>query len=308
VSSLFCIYTVPSYEAYGLCLDSELPLPELFPSSSVSSDLTLRIAVISFTPPETTRVICRPVSKTEMVIYFKGVGLAKVISGQEIILQPDENSDPLTLRLFILQQVMSVILLQRGYFVLHASAAVIGNQAVAFAGPSGQGKSTMAAALNRLGCPILADDVLALSLTDEKNPEALPGLLHLKLTEEARRELGPEILNEQTIRDRASKKLCAIRGTPSRDPVSLHAIYLLASGPSIKFEAAPPAKAAIELVRQTYGADLLPHLDRSISHFRQCAALANRIPISILSRPRDLSLLNEIAERIITRVRQSPLS
>jgi hypothetical protein len=295
---------VPFYEAYGLSLDSELPLPELFPSSSIATDLILRIGPVTFDPPETNRVICRPVSTGEMIVYFKGVGTAWVDGGRKITLQPDGNADELTLRLFVLQQVMSVILLQRGYLVLHASAAVVEGHAVAFAGPSGQGKSTMAGALNREGSPILADDVLALDMNTE--PKVLPGLLHLKLTEEARRELAPEILSEQTIRDRTAKKLCAIRGIPARTPARLHSIYLLSHGPTVQFQSVPPAKAAIELVRHTYGADLLPHLGRSISHFKQCVTLANRIPISVLSRPRDLSLLNEISEKIIARVKQSP--
>lgn len=51
-----------------------------------------------------------------------------------------------------------------GRIGLHASASLIGDRAVAFVGPSGRGKSTLAAALQTAGLPVLADDYLGLEL------------------------------------------------------------------------------------------------------------------------------------------------
>ena len=55
----------------------------------------------------------------------------------------------------------------RGALVLHASAVELPDgRALAFIGPSGTGKSTMAALLTRAGCRLLADDVVAVEFSD----------------------------------------------------------------------------------------------------------------------------------------------
>lgn len=57
--------------------------------------------------------------------------------------------------------LFSFLVWLRGGQALHASAVVVGGQAIAFCGVSGAGKSTIAAQLVRLGHRLLTDDVLA---------------------------------------------------------------------------------------------------------------------------------------------------
>jgi hypothetical protein len=52
------------------------------------------------------------------------------------------------------------LLMLRGELVLHASAAVVGQVAIAFVGESGMGKSTLATLMSSAGAPLLTDDVL----------------------------------------------------------------------------------------------------------------------------------------------------
>lgn len=56
--------------------------------------------------------------------------------------------------------VLSLLLRIRGELAFHASAVQVGDRAIAFAGPHGAGKSTLAAALAAAGCPLVTDDVL----------------------------------------------------------------------------------------------------------------------------------------------------
>src|ERR1041384_1080651 len=61
---------------------------------------------------------------------------------------------PLTLEdtaTYLLGPVMGFVMLLRGVVCLHASAVVIGNQAIAFVGAGGSGKSTTAAAFGERG-------------------------------------------------------------------------------------------------------------------------------------------------------------
>src|SRR5689334_16113341 len=52
---------------------------------------------------------------------------------------------------YLLGPVMGFVLLLRGIVCLHASAVIIGDQAIALLGPAGSGKSTTAAAFSKLG-------------------------------------------------------------------------------------------------------------------------------------------------------------
>jgi hypothetical protein len=63
---------------------------------------------------------------------------------------------------YLLGPVMGFVLLLRGIFSLHASAVVVGSEAVALVGPAGSGKSTTAAAFSSNGYVVLADDVVTL--------------------------------------------------------------------------------------------------------------------------------------------------
>lgn len=293
---------MPIYSAYGLTFDSELPFPELLPSSKTTSTVSLGLGNVPFSQsdPSLARVLYKPLSLSEIIVHYNGVGTAQVRAGSTITLHLHPNADSLAVRLFVLQQVLGVVLLQRGYFVLHASAAAINGRAVVFAGPSGQGKSTMLAALNRVGFPIITDDVLAIDTADPHRPLALPGLVQLKLNDETRAKVARGILTEQPIGDRSSKKLCDLRGVRVTEPIPLSAIFLLETGPTLKTIAVPKARAAIELVRHTYGSRLLQATDLSARHFEQSVALARQIPVAILSRPRELSLLPEIVT-LLTR-------
>jgi hypothetical protein len=65
------------------------------------------------------------------------------------------------------RHAMPFVLQARGRELLHASAALTPRGAIAFAGSSGAGKSTMAFALSQRGYPPLADDALLFEIVGE---------------------------------------------------------------------------------------------------------------------------------------------
>jgi hypothetical protein len=84
--------------------------------------------------------------------------------GDRISCVPTPRLARTTLRHLLLDQVLPLAIGRRGRLVLHASAVhVPGVGAVAFAGPTGCGKSTVAAALGLYGCPMLTDDCLVIA-------------------------------------------------------------------------------------------------------------------------------------------------
>jgi hypothetical protein len=81
---------------------------------------------------------------------------------------------------YLLGPILGFVLRLRGMTCLHASVVCMGEDAFAFFGPAGSGKSTTAAAFSNLGHSILADDIAALKETGH-GFSVQPGYPHLRL-------------------------------------------------------------------------------------------------------------------------------
>jgi len=64
---------------------------------------------------------------------------------------------------YLLGSVLAFVLRLRGSVPLHASAVVIDERAIIFAGAQGAGKSSTAAAFAQLGYPVLSDDIVVVA-------------------------------------------------------------------------------------------------------------------------------------------------
>jgi hypothetical protein len=109
--------------------------------------------------------------------------------------------------------VLPAAMLARGFAALHASAVEIGGRAAVFAGTSGTGKSTMAAALGARGHRYLADDFVGLDPASGApgcvTPPASPRLL-----EASRAHLEPadQVWSDTTTRTRLGAIFLMERG------------------------------------------------------------------------------------------------
>jgi hypothetical protein len=86
-------------------------------------------------------------------------GKVLIENGREVIIDPAEGADPTDTRAVIMGPIQAVLWYQRGLVPLHASAIGLNGRAVALAGPSGVGKSTLAAAFSTRGQTVLSDDI-----------------------------------------------------------------------------------------------------------------------------------------------------
>lgn len=107
--------------------------------------------------------------------YARGKGIA--------IAQGDDGSTEET-DLFYNGTVYGAVAWLNGLVPLHASSVVMGGRIVAFTGDSGEGKSTLAAALGRYGFAHRSDDVLLLQFVDD-GILAWPDRNRIKLCEDA---------------------------------------------------------------------------------------------------------------------------
>jgi hypothetical protein len=183
------------YQVYGLLLTSEMALPELTDAADLEpkgwADLRVRFAgrceaypspshwLISRTLP--TGELWLSIAKDERGYLLRFPELADFsvdADGREIVCFPGLELPPHTMRHLLLDQVLPLVLTICGRKAMHATAALTPVGVCAFAGPSGTGKSTLAASLLLAGYPVLSDDCLVLEEQDGQvlATPAYPGL------------------------------------------------------------------------------------------------------------------------------------
>lgn len=229
---------------------------------------------------------------------LEGVGALLVEKGEKITVDPDPDVDESVIRLQILGPALAILLHQKGFLVLHASAVSMPGGAVAFMGAAEWGKSTMAATFHSKGYELVADDYLAVDFDESESVKVQPGFPQMKLWPDAATSLGEAIEMMPVLHPRLEKRAHRIESGFRRAPVALARVYVLADGECCEIEAITGQEALLELVRHSYTVRLLEATGARESHFRQCGRLVQLIPIRRLRRPKDLAQLPDLTRLV----------
>lgn len=176
------------YKAFGLTIQSEIELPELSEAPVVEiSDIQVRETTFTLPRFRKTKIYRRGIQAGfgqdedgALYLHWDGVGTYKAIGGDTLLFAPDTD-DANLISLFTVSEALGLLLFQRGYFLLHASAVVVGNEAWCFMGAPGAGKSTTAAAFVKAGCRLLSDDLTAIELNADGDAYIIPAYPQLKI-------------------------------------------------------------------------------------------------------------------------------
>src|SRR5438105_10993 len=104
------------YRAYGLSVQSELPLPELSPGSASEPDVVIRFGELRhLEPPVNGARGYVHVGATEARCGWPEVGAFHVRGGREIVVDPAPGTDPGYVRLVLLGTILAILLHQRGF-------------------------------------------------------------------------------------------------------------------------------------------------------------------------------------------------
>lgn len=83
---------------------------------------------------------------------------------RQVVCRVARSGNPLVVPAVLAGTIVAFLLMAAGQCVLHASAVEVAGGVVAFVGPSGRGKTTMAALMCAAGAPLVADDLLPLEM------------------------------------------------------------------------------------------------------------------------------------------------
>lgn len=281
-----------SYHLFGLCLHSDLAFPG-FPEGGDEADVVLR-----FAPLEKEAVLSgeRRGDRVAERLYHEPTGsdvLFEIVDGREITLHPLQPIEDETLAGWVTGIFMSVVLRQRGYVVLHASAIARDGEAVAFLGRAGQGKSTMAEFGRSQGYDVLTDDVLAVRVEDGQ-AWAYPSYPYIRLRNNAR-QFAADYDDLPTLDWKDGRRVRRLDGAPT-DRVRLLRIYVL-EGAAEAVESVAPlsgAEAVLNVIPHARSKDLLsdpPYPGRLVE---QLGDLLRAVPIAHLRRVRSLDRLPQL--------------
>ena len=262
-------------------IGSAIILPELREGDrDVPADLTIALGAIA-------RGEGDPSDPSSHLLVIDGVARYMVRNGTSITVDPAASANEADIRLFLLGTAMGIVLHQRGLMPLHANAIEIGGSAVAFMGPSGYGKSTLADWFTRQGYRMVADDVCAIRL-ERGVPMVEPGIPRLRLWEDALAARGStsDGLTRSFSRDPAYRKfdfpLPVEAGTAAALPLA--AVYLLDRGPSLRLEPLSGLAAAQALFAHTYRGEYVRDAGSPRGHLEICMAIASVAPCFLAER------------------------
>jgi hypothetical protein len=155
----------------GMAVDLDRPDGELIAEDDLSPT--------EWSPTEWCRFIRRP--DGSYYLRYASVCDFEVSSDlRRVIVHPIDGIDPDRISVFATGGLPAFVLVMGGHLVLHASAVDLGGRAVAFVGPSGMGKSTMATLCCAAGGRLVTDDVLRLDM-DSSPPRCYLGPDELRL-------------------------------------------------------------------------------------------------------------------------------
>jgi energy-coupling factor transporter ATP-binding protein EcfA2 len=294
------------YSAFGLTIESELPLPEL--SRIFGNNERIDIDVIIESSLKDT-IQLEPydfvVEGSIVTVYMPDAAVFRIENGDKIIISPNEGADEDLIRLYVLGTCIGALLLQRSIYPLHGSAIAIDGKAYAFVGHSGSGKSTLASAFISRGYPLLSDDVIAVSRSaPDKVPLVIPAYPQQKLWQQSLDAFGVNKEELRAIYGRENKFCIPVESDFCSTPLPLGGVFELTKTDTAQVGIHPLNKLErLDILFQhTYRQFLVQKLGLTLWHFTHSASLAAELPIYQLQRPTSSFTAPQLVELILNTI------
>lgn len=306
------------YRAFGLRIESEIPLPELGggvePDGPVDLTVVLRDGA-EFRPGGAAAAAAgqagdadagQPRSGLRAVegeVTFRVPQLAgfRIAEGRCIEVYPEHGADEDRIRLYVLGTCMGALLLQRKTLPLHGSVVTRNGRAYAVVGESGAGKSTLSAALLDLGFRLVTDDVAAIVFDKRGIPFVLPAYPQQKLWQDSLDQLEIGGSGLKPLFERETKFAVPARHAFCPEPVPLVHIYEL-----VQSDEQAPVLQPIDklnrcytLFRHTFRRSLIVPSGLAAWHFETTVRLAGKTGMYRLLRPAEVFAARESARLIL---------
>lgn len=295
------------YRYAGLEIASWMPLPELDPGRGGTVDVNIVRASVPPAAGTDTDVGFHANLPDGCMLEIAHCARFAVTGGNTVAVELLGDPAPQFVRLYLLGSVFGALAHQRSLVPLHAGAIALGGGAVALVGRSGAGKSTLTALLADAGAQaFLCDDVCPLTVSDDGDAMAWPGVARVRLSEEAWAVVGGTG-NGFEDQDPFGKRARPPPWPRPHAALPLQALLVLGTQPSVttpRLRPATPRELLAALLEHTYRPGFMPSARRA-AHLRACAALARRLPAWHLTRTWGLARARSDASGLLEALRAS---
>lgn len=307
---------MPRGTLYGYAIASDLPVDRLRTGPGPRGRIELRPATepplqepgqlvqIVEDPPGGEIAFALARTRSGLIAWCPITGAHRLdVSRGRILSEP--VTDPRVWRDRVVSSLIPSLLVEAGELLLHAAAVRTEAGAVVVCGPSGRGKSTLAAVLDALGMPMLAEDVVAVTVVEDV-ALVWPGPLDARVDARTNALLatGAGMPTHATVR---GKRLRSAGDAHGADPVPVVAVVTL--------EAREPAPA---VVRPLSAADAMAWVFPSVlrlepstwpAAYARTGELLRRVPCHRARLRDDLEAVADEAAELVaatTRVLERP--
>ena len=221
-----------------------------------------------------------------------------ITGSRDILVEPRGGSDS-DFAASLSGAVLTALLQQRGVMPFHASAIETRAGAVLFMGRSGDGKSTLLAALVERGYSMLADDMTGVVPGAAGRLMALTAFPVTRLRPDTVHALGWQDRTRGRVHEAEEKYLVPVERFRAT-PLAVRAVCVLASHDRDGIEVEPlRASAAFQRMGDyTYRRAFLDGLGQRPAHVRTVITMAKRVPVARVVWPAHPFLLDALADRI----------
>ncbi len=206
-------------------------------------------------------------------------------------------------QVYLLGHALGFALVNQGQEPLHATVVRFNGRTVAFLGPCGAGKSTLASYLLRCGGQLVTDDLLRLDVDGER-VLAHPGPQRIKLLPEPAGLYMSEKAHGVPMNPTTGKLIIPLRD-PHRaeSPVPVDALIQLdwPENDEVRMERLHGREAFLSIIAGTFNRRVTTPA-RLARQFRFAEAVCARLPVYRLRYPRDFELLPRLRDMIWAEV------
>lgn len=282
------------YRGFGLNILSEIAFRE-FAESDFSGEADLKI-LLGATPValEGDDVVKRArveFRRSEYLLKVHDVANYYVKGGREAIIEPFENSDPDSVRLFFLSSGIAAALHQQGRIPLHASGVHTKDGVVLFIGESGAGKSTTISLLQQHGYRIFTDDVCVIDNSDlgEGRISVFPSYPVVKLWSNTIEELSVDTNSLEHFRLRKHiPKVGIVTDDIGTDKFEVSKIIIIKKenhAIAVHIDQLHGIDVFRQLQKQTYRRNQVDPMGIRQEHFQAVSAICSKVPVFTMIRP-----------------------
>lgn len=290
------------YTEFGLNIQSEIELPELLISEG-SADVIIALGNVPATldnPSEKTPWF--EIGKGQFLLRVDGIAKYYVENGSKIIIEPDDQTDMQDIRLFLLNTVIAVLLLQRNYIVLHGAAVIIDGRAKVLVGASGTGKSSLAMLCYDRGNHLIADEICGIKVLDGK-AFVYPGIPQLNVWQDTLLRTDKNADDYLPIRRGLKKYGFCIKKQFAEEEVKLSDIILINTNneKAISMRSITGGKKLEGIIRNSFFPESISDKKK---FFFNCKAITDQARFYDLGYNTQMNQLDQVLDMIVREVDQ----